>query len=162
MIKWADSEDDIVNYFNKSQAAQEASQGDHRNITKVMAGLLFPSMEDYTIRLALSTDQNEARTDKLFPASLIRFGSEPRSCHRNSRNTGSTRRVYNSWGTESYDCQEEQYAFFEILQTIVDQALMWNKASAGYDIFEMIPKDSLLPTNKEEKCSPKLVTWLNT
>ena len=161
MIKWADSEDDIVNYFNNSQAAQEGSQGGSSNITKVMAGLLFSSMEDYTIRLALSSDQNEAKTDKLFPGSLIRFGEKPRSCHRNSRHARSTRQVYNDWGTSLYDCQEEQYAYFDILQTIIDQALMWNKASAGYDILGMIPRDSLLPTNKEEKCSPKLVTWWN-
>ena len=161
MIKWADSEDDIVNYFNNSQAAQEGSQGGSSNITKVMAGLLFSSMEDYTIRLALSSDQNEAKTDKLFPGSLISSGKKPRSCHRNSRHARSTRQVYNDWGTYLYDCQEEQYAYFDILQTIIDQALMWNKASAGYDILGMIPRDSLLPTNKEEKCSPKLVTWWN-
>ena len=154
MLKWANSEDDIVNYFNNSQAAQEGSQGGRNNITKVMAGLLFTSMEDYTIRLALSTDQTEATTDKLFPASLIRF-EKPSSCYRNSYDS---RDVHNDWGTELWNCQEEQYAFFVILQTIVDQALMWNKASAGYDILGMIPRNSLLPTNKEEKCSPKLVT----
>ena len=157
MLTWAKSEDDIVNYFNNSQAAQEGSQGGSNNITKVMAGLLFTSMEDYTIRLALSTDQTEATTDKLFPASLIRF-EKPYSCYRNSRDSRSLRYVHNDWGTELYDCQEEQYAFFVILQTIVDQALMWNKASAGYDILGMIPRNSLLPTNMEEQCSPKLVT----
>ena len=130
MLTWANSEDDIVNYFNNSQAAQEGSQGGSNNITKVMAGLLFTSMEDYTIRLALSTDQTEATTDKLFPASLIRFEKT---------------------------FQEDQYAVFVILQTIVDQALMWNKAGEEYDIMGMIPRKSLLPTNKEEKCSPKLV-----
>lgn len=126
-----------------------------------MAGLLFTSMEEYTIRLALSPGQIEATTDKLFPASLIRFGDKPYSCYRHSRNIRSTRQVYNDWGTDLWNCQEEQYAYFIILQTIVDQALMWNKASAGYDILGMIPRDSLLPTNKEEKCSPKLVTKLN-
>ena len=156
MLTWANSEDDIVNYFNNSQAAQEGSQGGSNNITKVMAGLLFTSMEDYTIRLALSTDQTEATTDKLFPASLIRF-EKPYSCYRNSRDSRSLRYVHNDWGTELYDCQEEQYAFFVILQTIVDQALMWNKAGEEYDIMGMIPRKSLLPTNKEEKCSPKLV-----
>ena len=99
-----------------------------------MAGILFTSMEDYTIRLALSPEQIEATTDKLFPDSLIRFDPYSR---------------YN---------QEKQYAHFIILQTIVDQALMWNKASAGFDILGMIPRDSLLPTNLEEKCSRKLVT----
>ena len=91
-------------------------------------------MEDYTIRLALSPKQIEAKTDKLFPASLIRFSNH------------------------YYSRAQEQYAHFIILQTIVDQALMWNKASAGFDILGMIPRDSLLPTNLEEKCSRKLVT----
>ena len=99
-----------------------------------MAGILFKSMEDYTIRLALRPEQREATTDKLFPASLIRFDR------------------YSRYYTQ------EQYAHFIILQTIVDQALMWNKASAGFVILGMIPRDSLLPTNMEEKCSPKLVT----
>ena len=130
MLKWANSEDDIVNYFTKSQAAQEGSQGGSNNITKVMAGLLFTSMEDYTIRLSLSPDQTESKTDKLFPDD--NFDDKP--------------------------FQEDRYAVFVILQTIIDQALMWNKASAGYDILGMIPRNSLLPTNKEEKCSPKLVT----
>ena len=130
MLKWANSEDDIVNYFNDSQAAQEGSQGGNNNITEVMAGLLFTSMEDYTIRLSLSPDKTEAKTDKLFPDDS--FDDKP--------------------------FQEDRYAVFVILQTIVDQALMWNKASAGYDILGMIPRNSLLPTNKEEKCSPKLVS----
>ena len=86
------------------------------------------------------------------------FGDKPYSCSRYSRHTRSTRQVYNDWGTNLWNCQEEQYAYFIILQTIVDQALIWNKASAGNDILGMIPRDSLLPTSKEEKCSPKLVT----
>ena len=130
MLKWANSEDDIVNYFTNSQAAQEGSQGESNNITKVMAGLLFTTMEAYTIRLSLSPDQTESKTDKLFPDDS--FDDKP--------------------------FQEDQYAVFVILQTIIDQALMWNKASAGYDILGMIPRNSLLPTNKEEKCSPKLVS----
>ena len=134
MIKWADSEDDIVNQFKNSQEAQARSQGSS-NPSKVMAGILFTSMEDYTIRLALRPEQREAKTDKLFPASLIRFSNH-----------------------YSRDYTQEQYAHFIILQTIVDQALMWNKASAGFDILGMIPRDSLLPTNMEEKCSRKLVT----
>ena len=127
-----------------------------------MAGLLFTSMEDYTIRLALSPGQLESMTDKLFPASLIRFGDKPYSCSRGPYSRSrSTRQVYNDWGTDLWNCQEEQYAYFIILQTIVDQALMWNKASAGSDILGMIPRESLLPTNKEEKCSPKLVNKCN-
>ena len=117
-----------------------------------MAGLVFKSMEDYTIRFAASSpDDIEAATDKLFPASLLQVG-EPQSCYRsNSRDIGTES------GFGSSECQERQYADFVILQTIIDQALMWIRSSPGDEILGRIPRDSLLPTNKEEKCSSKLV-----
>ena len=110
--------------------------------------------EEYTLRLALGTDELEAQTSKLFSEAIISF-FPPESCRSWDQKQGQLRYIDNDWGSDPNGCVEDRYRMFIILQTLVDHALLW-----GQNIDPVTgPRNSLLPTSDEELCSAKLVRW---
>ena len=104
-----------------------------------MAGIIFTSADEYKVRLGLEKSQLEAKTDKLFSETIVNF-FPPQSCNHNS--------YRHTWGSDEYfECVEDKYKFFLILQAAVENSKLWKHNG----------DDSLLPKDNDDLCNTKMV-----
>ena len=104
-----------------------------------MAGIIYTSADEYQVRLGLEKSDLEAKTDKLFSETIVSI-FPPQSC-------GSYSSRY-TWGSEEYfECIEDKYKYFLIVQTVVENSKLWRQNG----------DDSLLPISNDDLCQTKMV-----
>ena len=102
----------------------------------------------------METDNVEAKTTSLFSPSIVAF-IPPDSCYddgfkNKDRFTidGDYKDQHGeTWGSYEYGCAEARYQLFSIVQSVVDNAILWNKEK----------KSTFLPTSDDELCSDEMV-----
>ena len=130
-----DTEEEIVEEFIKYRTAIDS--GDW-NAPPVVGGIIFNSkLSDdefrYTLRWgAEREDSLEAKTDKLFSESIIDMDTRFDSCYTKS---------------QSYNCVEERYKDFVLIQSVVEGAYIRLTTNDG----------SFYPHTLEEMCGSEMV-----
>lgn len=103
----------------------------------IFGGVVWNSETDFKLRLGMKGNDIEAQTDKLFSESIVSFSS-PYSCGDFKQST---------WGSQEWDCVERKYLYFLTIQTVVEHAILQERA--GDEI--------VMPTSDEELCQMKTV-----
>ena len=119
---------------------------------KVVAGIVFSSPFHYKLRLSLETTDVEAKTNSLFSPTIVYI--VPKSCYFRGRwfdrfivGGNDEDQHGETWGTKESICTEARYRLFSIVQSVVDNAILWNKGK----------KSTFLPTSDDELCSDEMV-----
>ena len=106
-----------------------------------MAGIVYTSADEYRIRIGLEKSDLEAKTDNLFSETIVSI-FPPESCGEYSYSDP------DEWGSEEYfECTEDKYKYFLIVQTVVENSKLWRQNG----------DDSLLPISNDDLCQTKMV-----
>ena len=96
----------------------------------------------------------EAKTNSLFSPTIVYI--VPESCYFRGRwfdrfiiGGNDEDQHGETWGTKESICTEARYRLFSIVQSVVDNAILWNKEK----------KSTFLPTSDDELCSDELVIY---